>query len=139
MNFLLTIKINLKENSMREKKMLLLLALSLSSFSVFSETSKTDQREVVEKDNSAMNRNGHVTAEGQTNGSAADVEVTRQLRAKIMADEKLSTNAHNIKIITIGKTMTLEGPVENLAEKSKIEALARGVATNKKIHNKLTY
>ena len=124
---------------MNGKKMLLLLALSLSSFSVFSATDKTANREVVEKDNTALNRNDQVTAEAQAKGSEADVEVTRQLRAKLMADDKLSMNAHNIKIITIGKTITLEGPVDNREEKAKIEALARGMATNKKIHNKLTY
>ncbi|MBC7539660.1 MAG: BON domain-containing protein [Bacteriovorax sp.] len=124
---------------MKEKKLLLLLVFSLSSFSAFSATSKTVNREVVEKDNTALNRNNQVTAEAQAKGSKADVEVTRQLRAKLMADDQLSTNAHNIKIITIGKTITLEGPVDNREEKSKIEALARGVATNKKIYNKLTY
>ena len=124
---------------MNGKKMLLLLALSLSSFSAFSATTKTVHREVVEKDNTALNRNNQVTAEAQVKGSEADVEVTRQLRAKLMADEKLSMNAHNIKIVTIGKTITLEGPVDNKAEKAKIEALARGMATNKKINNKLTY
>ena len=124
---------------MNGKKMLLLLALSLSSFSAFSATDKTANREVVEKDNTALNRNNQVTAEDQAKGSKADVEVTRQLRAKLMADDKLSMNAHNIKIITIGKTITLEGPVDNREEKAKIEALARGMATNKKIHNKLTY
>lgn len=124
---------------MSEKKMLLLLALSLSSFSAFSETSKIVSREIVAKDNSALNRNGHIKAEGQTHGSAADVEVTRQLRAKIMADKQLSTSAQNIKIITIGTTMTLEGPVTNREEKSKIEAIARGITTKKKINNKLTY
>lgn len=124
---------------MNGKKMLLLLALSLSSFSTFSANNKTVNREVVEKDNTALNRNEQVTAEAQAKGSKADVEVTRQLRAKLMADDKLSMNAHNIKIITIGKTITLEGPVDSREEKAKIEALARGMATNKKIHNKLTY
>jgi osmotically-inducible protein OsmY len=125
---------------MNGKKTLLLLALSLSSISAFSETSKTVHREVVEKDNTALNRNDtQVTAQDQSKGSEADVEVTRKLRAKLMADDKLSTNAHNVKIVTIGKTITLEGPVENKEEKSKIEALARGMATNKKINNKLTY
>ncbi len=119
--------------------MLLLLALFLSSFSVFSETSNTVNREVVGKDNPALNRNGHITAEGQTHGSAADVDVTRRLRNKLMADKKLSTKAQNIKIITIGTTITLEGFVKNKEEKSKIEALAREMATNKKIHSKLTY
>lgn len=124
---------------MNGKKMLLLLALSLSSFSAFSATNKTVNREVVEKDNTALNRNNQVTAEAQAKGSKADVEVTRQLRAKLMADEKLSMNAHNIKIITIGKTITLEGPVDSKEEKTKIEALARAMSTKKKIHNKLTY
>ena len=124
---------------MNGKRLLLVLALSLSSVSAFSATTKTVHREVVEKDNTALNRNNQVTAEDQAKGSEADVEVTRQLRAKIIADDRLSMNAQNIKIITIGKTITLEGPVENREEKAKIESFARGLATNKKINNKLTY
>lgn len=124
---------------MNGKNLLLVLALSLSSVSAFSATSKTVSREVVEKDNSALNRNNQVTAQDQAKGSDADVEVTRQLRAKIIADDRLSMNAQNIKIITIGKTITLEGPVDNREEKAKIESFARGMATNKKINNKLTY
>jgi hyperosmotically inducible protein len=137
---------------MNVKKMLLILALSLGSFSAYSDTNydntqtiKTNEtsvnrnREVVGKDNTALNRNKQITAESQTRGSKADIEVTRRLRAKLMADNQLSTSAHNIKIITVNEAITLKGPVANKAEKIKIENLAREMTGNKKIYNRLTY
>jgi hyperosmotically inducible protein len=120
---------------MNGKKMLLLLALSLSSYSAISDTNY----KIVEKDNTALNRNHGATAESQTKGSKADVEITRQLREKLMADDQLSTSAHNIKIITVNKVITLKGPVANKTEKTKIENLAREMGGNNKIYNRLTY
>lgn len=129
--------IKLQGDIMNGKKMLVIFALCLSSFSVFADTTTT--KKIVEKDNSALNRNNQVTAESQVHGSDADVEVTRQLRQKLVADDKLSMNAHNIKIVTIKDVITLEGPVASKAEKMKIESLARSLSANKKINNKLTY
>lgn len=94
---------------------------------------------VVEKDNTALNRNEGLTAQSQSKGTRGDVEVTRLLRKRLMEDDQLSTNAHNIKIITIENTITLRGPVANKEEKVKIENLARSVAGPKNIDNQLTY
>lgn len=112
------------------------LLLACTTYPAFSVTPDFPQ---YEKDNTALNRNLPVTAESQLEGTVADVELTRRLREKLMADSLLSTSAHNIKIITVGEHITLTGPVANKAEKQKIENLARSMAGTKKIRNQLKY
>lgn len=112
------------------------LLLACNSYPAFSVTPDFQQ---YEKDNTALNRDLSVTAETQLKGSDADVELTRRLREKLMADNLLSTSAQNIKIITVGEQITLTGPVANKAEKLKIEKLARSMAGKKKIRNQLNY
>jgi osmotically-inducible protein OsmY len=45
-----------------------------------------------------------------------------------VADDSLSSNAHNVKIITNGGVVTLRGPVKSVEEKATVEAKARQVA-----------
>jgi hyperosmotically inducible protein len=80
-----------------------------------------------------------ITADTQMKGTAREVDVTRQLRAAIMADEQLSMDAHNIKIITVKNSILLKGHVASRAEKVKIENLARARAGKMRVYNRLTY
>ncbi len=92
-----------------------------------------------EVDNSKMNEhpaNQEKTAESQSN-SKGDVEITRQIRQAIVKDESLSTNAHNVKIITNNGSVVLKGPVNSDTEKSKVEALAKKVAGVQKVENQV--
>ncbi|MDD4975111.1 MAG: BON domain-containing protein [Bacteriovorax sp.] len=111
------------------KKILLIIALSLSAFSAYSATAPRDNIPSI----------GTVTVDTQSKGSARDVEITRTLREAIMADDQLSTSAHNIKIVTVKKAIILKGRVASKAEKVKIENLARARAGDKKVYNRLTY
>jgi len=67
----------------------------------------------------------------------ADMELTRRIREAVVADESLSTNAHNVKIITINGVVTLRGPVESDTERAKIVSTAQQVAGKNKVDNKL--
>lgn len=64
----------------------------------------------------------------QAKGSDHDVEMTRAIRKAIVADENLSTDAHNVKIVTLQGVVTLRGPVKSEAEKTRIAALAADTA-----------
>ena len=118
-------------------KTLLLITLILSSYSAYPDYDAKGN--VLEKNNTGLNRNLAMTSESQVRGTKADVELTRKLRKRLMADDQLSTSAHNIKIITAKGAITLKGSVATRAEKIKIENLARSMARNKKIYNRLTY
>jgi osmotically-inducible protein OsmY len=79
-------------------------------------------------DNSAKNardRDGDtLTPADQAKGSDADVKTTQMIRKAVVADGALSTNAHNVKIITLDGTVTLRGPVDSQAEKVKVAQIA---------------
>jgi osmotically-inducible protein OsmY len=78
-----------------------------------------------------------LTPPDQADGSANDVEVTRRIRRAIMADKSLSTNAHNIKIITLNGQVTLRGPVENAGEKQAVLGKAEHVAGARNVKSEL--
>jgi hypothetical protein len=61
--------------------------------------------------------------------SDSDMEITRQIRKQIMADDTLSVNAHNVKVITVNGKVALRGTVNNQDEKRKIDDIATKVAT----------
>lgn len=121
---------------MKTKNAILIGVISIYSYLIYA---RTTEKNVVEKDNTALNRREVVTAQTQARGTEENVEVTRKLRERIMADDQLSTNAKNIKIITVGEVITLSGPVSNRQEKQKIENMARQLDRTKRVQNNLKY
>lgn len=73
-------------------------------------------------------------SQGQTQ---RDLDITAEIRKAIMADNTMSVNAQNCKIITTGGVVTLRGPVESQSEKDAIAAKARGVAGVSSVQNEL--
>ena len=69
--------------------------------------------------------------------SEQDVQITANVRKAIVDDDALSTNAHNVKVITNGANVTLRGPVETAKEKAAIEAKAKSVAGVAHVNNQL--
>jgi hyperosmotically inducible protein len=55
-----------------------------------------------------------------------------------MADQSLSSYAHNVKVITTNGSVTLKGPVRSDEEKSAIEAKAAEVAGAGNVTSELT-
>jgi len=100
-----------------------------------------DTNNEISADNSRANRRGNynqeTTAERQGN-SKADVEITAKIRQSLMKDENLSTNAHNVKIVTKNGKVTLKGPVKSLDEKATIESKAQMVAGANNVSNEIT-
>lgn len=72
----------------------------------------------------------------QSNASDA-VDLTARIRQAITADDSLSMDAHNIKIITENGKVTLRGPVASEAERRKVEAIAKKAAGSQTVINKL--
>lgn len=83
------------------------------------------------QDNSVKNKsqiqNQELDARDQSN-SKADIEITVQIRKDIVAQKNFSTNAKNIKVITVGGSVTLKGPVNTMEEKSRIHDIAVKIA-----------
>jgi hyperosmotically inducible protein len=94
----------------------------------------------VEPDNSGRNvrdRNDQNKTAGDQSESEADRTISQNIRAAITADDSLSTNGKNVKIITNDGTVTLRGPVKSDKEKVEIEAKAKQIAGVKKVDNQL--
>jgi osmotically-inducible protein OsmY len=67
------------------------------------------------------------TADQQKN-NGSDLDLTKNIRRSIMEDKSLSTDAHNVKVISQDGTVTLKGPVKSEAEKSAIVSKAVSIA-----------
>jgi hyperosmotically inducible protein len=94
----------------------------------------------VEPDNTGRNvrdRGGETKTPMDQSENEADRAITQNIRKAITADDSLSTNAKNVKIITNDGTVTLRGPVKSEKEKADIEAKAKQVAGVKKVDNQL--
>jgi hyperosmotically inducible periplasmic protein len=75
-----------------------------------------------------------LTAGSQSN-DPADVKITQEIRQAVMADKDLSTNAHNVKIITDKGVVTLRGPVKNKDEKASIGTKAKAAVGVTRVDN----
>jgi|SRR6476659_125373 osmotically-inducible protein OsmY len=91
-------------------------------------------------DNTSKNqrdRSGETRTSGDQSNSNEDVQLTATIRRAVVKDHSLSATAKNVKIITADGVVTLRGPVQNEAEKTKIAELAQSAAGNAKIDNQL--
>lgn len=69
--------------------------------------------------------------------SPADMDVTKQIRRAVLADETLSPYAHNVKIIVHNGQVTLRGPVRSVEEKAAVEAKAATVVGRNNVRNEV--
>ncbi|MCW5890841.1 MAG: BON domain-containing protein [bacterium] len=69
--------------------------------------------------------------------SAADRETTRRIREALVENDALSTNAKNVKVVTVEGAVTVRGPVNSPAEKATVVALAQKVAGPAKVVDQL--
>ncbi|HYC54429.1 MAG TPA: BON domain-containing protein [Candidatus Binatia bacterium] len=76
------------------------------------------------------------TADDQSN-TTADVTITQEIRKAVVANDSLSTNAQNVKIITENGVVTLRGPVSTAEEKAAVAATAQRVAGVKRVQNEI--
>jgi osmotically-inducible protein OsmY len=91
-------------------------------------------------DNTARNvrdRNDSAVNPMDQGGSEADRTITQQIRKKVVDDDKLSMNAHNVKIVTVDGVVTLRGPVKSAGEKTTISTVAAKTTGVKKVDNQL--
>ena len=77
------------------------------------------------------------TADAQKNDST-DIALTQQIRKSVMADKTLSTYAHNVKIVTVNGTVTLNGVVRDSHEKDVVAMKAQAIAGKDNVTDALT-
>lgn len=62
---------------------------------------------------------------GDQGGSEADREITRRIRRALSSNDQLSTDAKNIKVITLDGKVTLRGPVNSPEEQKTIDSIVK--------------
>ncbi len=92
-------------------------------------------------DNTSVNKRDRNAAEptaDQAKNNQSDREIMRHIRRDVVKDKGLSTDAHNVKIISEHGKVTLKGPVHSEDEKRAIEEHARKYAGDGNINNEIT-
>jgi hyperosmotically inducible protein len=125
---------------MKSLTVLLLAAVLIVGCSKNRSEDKQVSQAPVAPDNSGKNvrdRNDQTKTAGDQSESESDRTISQNIRQAITADDSLSTNGKNVKIITIDGTVTLRGPVKSDKEKSAIAAKAQQIAGVKNVDNQL--
>jgi len=116
------------------------MIFSLCASTAFAAGVLETQSSQYKPDNTGHNlrdtQNGLPTPEDQGE-SNQDLALTREIRRSLVNDASLSTNAKNIKIITINGKVTLRGPVASLTEKESIIKKTRQIAGVKNVRSDL--
>ena len=99
----------------------------------------TNPPAATDADNTARNADQSTLAQTSTGQSETkeDIEITAAIRKAVVDDKALSTNAHNVKIMTSAGVVTLRGPVKSEDERKSVEAKAKAVAGVTRVDNLL--
>lgn len=82
-------------------------------------------------------RTDHAITADQQGENEADRELTRKIRKSLTYDSGQSTYAKNVKVVSSGGKVTLRGPVNSEAEKTKIGVHANAAAGKDNVSNLL--
>lgn len=129
------------------KQLFLLSALCLSLTACESMTtssgtgsSQQGQNRGAAADNTGRNvrdRSGQTLTAGDQPENEMDRTITKRIREALMDDDSLSTNAKNVKIMTINGVVTLRGPVNNDREKNEIGRKAKAINGVRSVDNQI--
>jgi osmotically-inducible protein OsmY len=100
----------------------------------------TDVDAAVEADDTERNvrdRDDATRTPMDQGSSEGDMRITTEIRKALMADDDLSMNAKNVKVITVDNVVTLRGPVDSAQERDQIAALARKTPGVARVDNQL--
>jgi len=112
---------------------------SYQSSATNTDNSTTSSDSTVPADNTKTNKdttNRTRTADDQKENDT-DRGLTQEIRKGVMADKSLSTYAHNVKIVSMNGTVTLNGVVRTDEEKTAVEQIAAKAAGGDHVVNEL--
>lgn len=127
-------------NSKAVRRRLLSIGLLLLTFGVLGLAQEPAQN-APSPDNTKLNqrdRDANQPTADQQQNNRSDRDITQQIRKSITEDKTLSTEAHNVKVITQNGQVTLEGNVQSDEEKQALETKAAAIAGEGKVTSELT-
>lgn len=92
-------------------------------------------------DNSAVNKQDRNEAQptaDQAKNNLSDRDMMQHIRRDVVKDKSLSTDGHNVKVVSKNGHVTLRGPVHSEDEKRAVEEHARKYAGDGNVDNQLT-
>jgi len=101
------------------------------------DTTATSAQAVDNTGKNERDRSGETMTSGDQSNSPEDVKITAAIRRAVVADDSLTMTATNVKIITANGVVTLRGPVNTAAEKTRIGQIAAKNAGGAKVENQL--
>jgi hyperosmotically inducible protein len=115
---------------MKRNAFSLLMAAAVSSVAFAADPNADNtQKNQRDRDESSL------TPIDQSN-EPADLKITAETRKMLVADDSLSANAKNVKVITVSGVVTLRGPVATEAEKAAVAKHAK-MAGAKSVTNEI--
>ncbi len=90
----------------------------------------------MDKNTNSRDRNDQ-TMQEQQNANPEDMATTQRIRAALMDDDSLSSNARNIKIIIVSGVATLRGTVNSDKEKNDVEKITKSTKGVRSVDNQL--
>ncbi|WP_020161392.1 MULTISPECIES: BON domain-containing protein [Methylobacter] len=127
---------------MSKRLPLLTLAAGLMLMTGLASAEGTTERERIGSPAENTERNvrdeggATLTPEDQLENES-DLQITANIRKTITDDESLSVNAHNAKVITRNGRVSLRGPVDSAAEKTRLQAIAQQTPGVSQVDNQL--
>ncbi len=116
----------------KNQRSLILLMIALFNFNLSAATAPDNSKE-----NERIEDNKELNSQDQ-GSSDVDIRITQKIRRDVVDHDAFSTQAKNIKIITIGGKVTLKGPVKSMDERNKIQNIAAKVAGAENVANEIT-
>jgi len=96
-----------------------------------SASAGTRSSPVIASDNTKSNKvdpSDRVATADKQGNDATDIDLAKRIRQSIVADKSLSTYGHNVKVVAMNGTVTLNGVVRSAQEKAQIGRAAMSIA-----------
>lgn len=104
-----------------------LIALSAGSMGASAQEPAAEKKDAVEETKTPLDQSNR----------PEDLKITQAIRKAVIADDALSLNAKNVRIITADGKVTLVGKVNSAEENAKIVAYAKESAGTAQVVNQM--
>ena len=115
----------------------LLVGLAVTALGGFTACDRTSGAGADNTARNARDSNGKTVTPTDQSESEGDRALTQRIRKNILDNDALSTNAHNVKIVTENGVVTLRGPVNTPQEKNTVVAAAEMTSGVKRVDDQL--
>jgi hyperosmotically inducible protein len=114
-----------------------LFGLAVTALGGFAACDRTSGADADNTARNARDGNGKTVTPTDQSENEGDRAITQRVRKNIVDNDALSTNAHNVKIVTANGVVTLRGPVNTAQEKNTVVAAAQMTPGVKRVDNQL--